>query len=540
MSWDNYGNKPLVPLIQIDPSVSFDAAIAPYNVMFSDPNPDVEMLPWYNSTSDIVRNLPLQDPAQKAAIQKFCDALLNQNMGDINMSDLQGIDPTVIRLATSCVQKIRRQRTGNPSGISRSVAVCEALQANLRKSKVDPKGAEKDSAAAIRGAEIARQLKEKEDADKAPKNSQANKACDVLLANLLKSGGHYIKREGASGHYKYTYAENHDKTASGKQIPSLHNDAYKLDYDKTPSKPSELATHLKGWSQQDHEDAATFHTHAAAAHKVPHEDDDGTHADNARWHKDAAKMHRAAALLGSDGKGKPVDAMATGKTESGKTIPHPESETYDAKHGLADKKNGLQNTLKHFSGWSQKDHEDAVTAHWDAGEKTKSYRDAKAHKQAATIHRKAGDHMRVTAYAQQNASKGSQMNKACDVLRTNLAKAGKGEGTRGGSIIGHTKSGKPIYSATHPKYDEVHKHAGAMTSKEKYEAKVGAVNHSFPDYTAHDHYDAHMAHSANAGKDIHEMHKVEKEGGTPKPSKNVQASGAHAAAYHTKMMQTRH
>lgn len=39
------------------------------------------------------------------------------------------------------------------------------------------------------------------------------------------------------------------------------------------------------------------------------------------------------------------------------------------------------------------------------------------------------------------------------LVYSDLAKAGMGEGSRGGHIIGHTKSGKPIYdSASHPQH----------------------------------------------------------------------------------------
>jgi len=91
---------------------------------------------------------------------------------------------------------------------------------------------------------------------------------------------------------------------------------------------------------------------------------------------------------------------------------------------------------------------------------------------------------------------------------------GKAEGARGGHVIGHTKSGKPIYdirdksaeygfrsaySKAHQKlkshlsnyaFREAEVHAGPK----EHSAAAGIVRDAFPDYTAQDHADASQAH----------------------------------------------
>lgn len=57
-----------------------------------------------------------------------------------------------------------------------------------------------------------------------------------------------------------------------------------------------------------------------------------------------------------------------------------------------------------------------------------------------------------------------------------------GEGSHGGHVIGHTKSGKPIYAATHPAYH------GDL------EQTTRRMKQHYPDYSEQDHLDAAAAH----------------------------------------------
>ena len=73
--------------------------------------------------------------------------------------------------------------------------------------------------------------------------------------------------------------------------------------------------------------------------------------------------------------------------------------------------------------------------------------------------------------------------------------AKKGEGSRGGHIIGHTKSGKPVYAASHASYNHLqetpgyHKYPHDVTVKD-----IHKVMYAYPGFTAQDHSDAADAH----------------------------------------------
>ena len=75
-----------------------------------------------------------------------------------------------------------------------------------------------------------------------------------------------------------------------------------------------------------------------------------------------------------------------------------------------------------------------------------------------------------------------------------------GEGSRGGKIIGHTSSGKPIYAGTHGVYDmgkpEFARGTKFYTSKENDEAVANhfAGHRATKNYAAQDHDEAAAAH----------------------------------------------
>lgn len=61
------------------------------------------------------------------------------------------------------------------------------------------------------------------------------------------------------------------------------------------------------------------------------------------------------------------------------------------------------------------------------------------------------------AYSEAGLSKSNKMSKAFDVLGVDYIE--KAEGSHGGKVIGHTKSGKPIYeSSSHPLKSALHSH----------------------------------------------------------------------------------
>ena len=83
--------------------------------------------------------------------------------------------------------------------------------------------------------------------------------------------------------------------------------------------------------------------------------------------------------------------------------------------------------------------------------------------------------------------------------------AGHGEGTRGGKVIGHTKSGKPIYAASHEHYHDMHHISGnqweADWHKDAIKESGQKLRSRMPDFNASDHHDASIAH-AQAGSDL--------------------------------------
>lgn len=82
---------------------------------------------------------------------------------------------------------------------------------------------------------------------------------------------------------------------------------------------------------------------------------------------------------------------------------------------------------------------------------------------------------------------------------TPLDKAMRGEGSRGGRIIGHTRSGKPIYGS-HAKYHEairIHLPETVVTG-EHGANQIKALKALYPKYTSQDHWDAAAAHEKEA------------------------------------------
>jgi hypothetical protein len=84
---------------------------------------------------------------------------------------------------------------------------------------------------------------------------------------------------------------------------------------------------------------------------------------------------------------------------------------------------------------------------------------------------------------------------------------GLGEGTRGGKVIGHTKSGKPIYAGHGEHASPAHKEAiDHLTEKRgghggTYPEQAGAaLRTAHPDYTAQDHIDAAEAHKQESNR----------------------------------------
>jgi hypothetical protein len=160
-------------------------------------------------------------------------------------------------------------------------------------------------------------------------------------------------------------------------------------------------------------------------------------------------------------------------------------------------------------------HRDKALAHLHA---------AQAHAGAAASAKKvdqAQDHQNVVGAAQQAtmATAGDQMapppvkksmepgvEKAAEAGKS-MAKAGEGEGSRGGHIIGHTGSGKPIYAPSAAASAEYHSHSSSTSTtgnrgwgNASAQERVVATHmgkHA-ADFTAQDHADAARAYERHA------------------------------------------
>ena len=83
--------------------------------------------------------------------------------------------------------------------------------------------------------------------------------------------------------------------------------------------------------------------------------------------------------------------------------------------------------------------------------------------------------------------------------KLDILEKGGGEGSRGGKVIGHTSSGKPIYEHKEGPLSagsRAKRHGGTQMGIHKY--KEHAASHE--GFTAQDHEDAYDHHAAEAGK----------------------------------------
>lgn len=167
-------------------------------------------------------------------------------------------------------------------------------------------------------------------------------------------------------------------------------------------------------------------------------------------------------------------------------------------------------TIRAHGNYSAKDHRDAGDAHEKA-----SKRDGDVHSKLAEAHHLTGgfvgarDSKARKSFEQGDGdgaglcidhaiTKGQDMN-ACDIIEDYLAKAG-GEGSRGGKIIGHTRSG-PVYAARHASHasyagfsSKDHGKAGELHGKMASKHRQYALDSKGPD--AHHHFDMEAHHSS--------------------------------------------
>ena len=179
-------------------------------------------------------------------------------------------------------------------------------------------------------------------------------------------------------------------------------------------------------------------------------------------------------------------------------------------------------------GWTAHDHESAASAlhekgDWNRqhfhGEASKILRQTPTKSQKKVMRDEATGRSGTNKYMV-NALYGRREMKS---LENDMSKGG--EGSRGGKIIGRTKSGKPIYSAGHHIYTQ----HGSIASN------TGTAGRMMHQYTTQDHYDASDFHHA---KGQEAMENFKKKNATDKPAAekhlhdfhlHSKASGAHVS-----------
>ena len=235
---------------------------------------------------------------------------------------------------------------------------------------------------------------------------------------------------------------------------------------------------------------------------------------------------RGGHIIGHTGSGKPIYA---GKHENGKSFHESHKHFTQADHNSAfvahlaasrkarDKAGDLRTAV--FSAASKGDDKglnEARTAESHAQQSAR-YHDLMSSAHDASRLSKMGKEDGVHDFAARQASKAGALAESAvdfhggaaahdrpEVKKAQLPDVRKGgEGSRGGHIIGHTASGKPVYAG---------KHDSHANFKKKH-----------ANYTRQDHHDAAMIHSRAAAKI------TMKAGGRPS------ASPKHASAYHSHM-----
>ena len=169
----------------------------------------------------------------------------------------------------------------------------------------------------------------------------------------------------------------------------------------------------------------------------------------------------------------------------------------------------------HYPGWTAVDHNRAVSLHWAGSDDSSKSREARGeHIDRAEMHDEMA--MGLRHMSQEQAKKSTRKN---DLGAARLHK-GASDGSRGGHVIGHTKTGKPIYQSSR--------------------GPSGGLSHiGVRGYTAGDHADAIAAHTALASTGLPAEHaegarraiayhqKKSGQAPTPTPPAGIQSAIAH-------------
>lgn len=285
-------------------------------------------------------------------------------------------------------------------------------------------------------------------------------------------------------------------------------------------KPVYTDSHLRltrGWSPQDHFDAADIHSDQlyyaqngnrlvdVAAHKKARDFHNGRGYAKAYAERGYKKLDISGRL-----ESVPIDSVfrksgvaksSTGEgSRGGRIIGHTKrgKPVYASHEAYKQKIRYGEQAADHpdFADWKAIDHSQAADLHrerarrgesdadsaWiteggasatDHSKSDAAYAEAYAHGHAATVHSSLAKQLRTSRTEKSLLARYALGVRRCADGTIAVTKAGRGEGSRGGRIIGHTKSGKPIYGAQHPSYQS----SAAFSAQHK-------------DYSSEDHRNA--------------------------------------------------
>ena len=195
---------------------------------------------------------------------------------------------------------------------------------------------------------------------------------------------------------------------------------------------------------------------------------------------------------------------------------------------------------KRHAGWSKEDHAEAAAKHRGRSDghtrvyqgtshRTEDSRRESNHSWHMSKYHNSMTQAHMAAARPKNPHEGvklhtdnahSHHSEASEYTKKSLVKGG-GEGSRGGKVVGHTSSGKPIYQS--------HQHNDIHGQKPAHAARHGNFDRHYADYKSGDHIDAQHHHLEHSRKHHEAAEDLAKEGKHDEASEHTKAAHYHQA-----------
>ena len=313
-------------------------------------------------------------------------------------------------------------------------------------------------------------------------------------AGMMQNNPHKFTAGTRNGHAVFGHDHEANKVTQGK------DGKHSVDKEKFSSAHSHF-------SPDDHEDAAAHHRDMAAIHSTINPEGRG-HKGRSAFMKTPGHKHEVIASAHSQ--------LAKEKSSMKKSVTFMEViKSGEGSRGgniIGHTKSGkpIYESASHSSHkkFSVDDHLDAAEAH-DSEFVTDHHKKKPLHFNAALAHRqqakqKSGGGSSTLTFMEELAQKKGRTKKSVDF--DNVMKGG--EGTRGGTILGHTSTGKAIYGKDHAAYSgfrqkmnaKLKGNGGSNFSDDWHGAVKEHFSEHLGDYDKADHQDAAAAHSKLSNK----------------------------------------